>query len=59
MSLTGSVGWQGDIYHTSDFKQLTDEDKGRVFVSDSARKDANFVAMSGIGQHEVERPHWR
>lgn len=53
LSLTGSVGWQGDIYHTSDFKQLTDEDKGRVFVSDSARKDANFVAMSGIGQHEV------
>lgn len=53
LSLTGSVGWQGDIYHTSDFKQLPDEDKGRVFVSDEARKDANFAAMSGIGQHEV------
>ncbi|MED4203257.1 peptidoglycan D,D-transpeptidase FtsI family protein [Neobacillus mesonae] len=53
LSLTGSVGWQGDIYHTSDFKQLPNEDKGRVFVSDEARKDANFAAMSGIGQHEV------
>ncbi|MDN3018629.1 penicillin-binding transpeptidase domain-containing protein [Paenibacillus sp. BSR1-1] len=53
LSLTGSVGWQGDIYHTSNFKQLPDEDKGRVFVSDEARKDSNFAAMSGIGQHEV------
>ncbi|MEH7505005.1 penicillin-binding transpeptidase domain-containing protein [Neobacillus drentensis] len=53
LSLTGSVGWQGDIYHTNDFKQLADEDKGRVFLSEDARKDANFAAMSGIGQHEV------
>jgi cell division protein FtsI/penicillin-binding protein 2 len=53
LSLTGSVGWQGDVYHTSDFEQLADEDSGRVFLSDEARKDANFVAMSGIGQHEV------
>lgn len=53
LSLTGSVGWQGDVYHTSDFKQLVDEDHGRVFVTDQARKDRNFVAMSGIGQHEV------
>lgn len=53
LSLTGFVGWQGDIYHTSDFKQIPDEDTGRVFVSDEARKDSNFAAMSGIGQHEV------
>ncbi|WP_066063976.1 peptidoglycan D,D-transpeptidase FtsI family protein [Neobacillus soli] len=53
LSLTGSVGWQGNVYHTSDFKQLADEDKGRVFLSDDARKDSNFAAMSGIGQHEV------
>ncbi|WP_040207883.1 peptidoglycan D,D-transpeptidase FtsI family protein [Neobacillus jeddahensis] len=53
LSLLGTVGWHGDVYHTSDFKQLADEDNGRVFVSDEARKDANFVAMSGIGQDEV------
>jgi cell division protein FtsI/penicillin-binding protein 2 len=53
LSLTGSVGWQGDVYHTSNFKQLADEDKGRVFLTDDARNDANFVAMSGIGQKEV------
>ena len=39
LSLTGSVGWQGDVYHTSNFKQLADEDKGRVFLSEEARKD--------------------
>jgi penicillin-binding protein 4B len=53
LSLIGSVGWQGDVYHTGNFKQLAGEDKGRVFMSDEARKDPNFVAMSGIGQNEV------
>ncbi|MEH7119045.1 penicillin-binding transpeptidase domain-containing protein [Neobacillus vireti] len=53
LSLTGTVGWQGDVYHSSDFRQLPDEDHGRVFVSDEARKDANMAAMSGIGQNEV------
>ncbi|WP_342043353.1 peptidoglycan D,D-transpeptidase FtsI family protein [Bacillus sp. OTU2372] len=53
LSLTTTVGWQGDVYHTSDFKQLTEEESGRVFVSDEERKDANIAAMSGIGQHEV------
>jgi penicillin-binding protein 4B len=53
LSLIGSVGWQGDVYHTSDFKQLANEDKGRIFLSDEERKDPNYIAMSGIGQHEV------
>ncbi|OIK17035.1 penicillin-binding protein [Bacillus sp. MUM 116] len=53
LSLIGPVGWEGDVYHTSDFKQLGEEEKGRVFQSDNARKDSNYAAMSGIGQHEV------
>ncbi|WP_462412301.1 peptidoglycan D,D-transpeptidase FtsI family protein [Neobacillus sp. Marseille-QA0830] len=53
LSLTGSVGWQGEVFHTSNFKQLADEDKGRVFLSEEARTDSNYVAMSGIGQNEV------
>jgi cell division protein FtsI/penicillin-binding protein 2 len=53
LSLTGGVGWSGDLYHMEDFKQLPDEDTGRVFTSDAARKDANFAALSGIGQNEV------
>lgn len=53
LSLTGTVGWSGDLYHIESFKQLTEEDQGRVFSSDTARKDDNFAALSGIGQHEV------
>jgi penicillin-binding protein 4B len=53
LSLIGPVGWKGDIYHTSNFKQLNEEDKGRVFLTEEEREDRNFVAMTGIGQHEV------
>ncbi|MEH7272561.1 peptidoglycan D,D-transpeptidase FtsI family protein [Neobacillus vireti] len=53
LSLTGTVGWQGEVYHTDNFKQFVDEDKGRVFLTEEAKKDPNFAAMSGIGQHEV------
>ncbi|MFJ5758112.1 peptidoglycan D,D-transpeptidase FtsI family protein [Neobacillus sp. NPDC093182] len=53
LSLTGTVGWKGEVYHTNNFKQLVDEDKGRVFLTEEAKKDANFAALSGIGQHEV------
>ncbi|WP_419956086.1 peptidoglycan D,D-transpeptidase FtsI family protein [Neobacillus niacini] len=53
LSLTGTVGWKGEIYHTNNFKQLVDEDKGRVFLTEEAKGDPNFAAMSGIGQHEV------
>ncbi|MEH7012201.1 penicillin-binding protein 2 [Neobacillus niacini] len=53
LSLTGTVGWKGEVYHTNNFKQLVDEDKGRVFLTEEAKKDPNYAAMSGIGQHEV------
>ncbi len=53
LSLTGTVGWKGEVYHTNNFKQLVDEDKGRVFLTEEAKKDPNFAALSGIGQHEV------
>lgn len=53
LSLTGKTGWEGDIYHFENFKQLKDEDSGRVFLDEEEKKDDNFVALSGIGQHEV------
>ncbi|MCP1159882.1 peptidoglycan D,D-transpeptidase FtsI family protein [Bacillus infantis] len=53
LSLTGKSGWEGDIYHFTDFHQLAREDEGRVFYSEDAKKDSNFVALTGIGQHEV------
>lgn len=53
LSLLGPVTWEGDFYHFDHFKQLQDEQTGRVFLGDDAEKDSNFVAMSAIGQHEV------
>ncbi|PKG24470.1 peptidoglycan D,D-transpeptidase FtsI family protein [Niallia nealsonii] len=53
LSLTQIVGWEGAIYHTKNFKQLQDEEKGRVFLTEEAKKDNNFVALTGIGQNEV------
>lgn len=53
LSITGGTGWRGDIFHLENFKQLQDEENGRIFLSDEARKDKNFAALSGIGQHEV------
>ncbi|WP_079509849.1 peptidoglycan D,D-transpeptidase FtsI family protein [Mesobacillus jeotgali] len=53
LSLTGGAGWTGDIFHLENFSQLRDEEKGRIFRTDEARKDRNFAALSGIGQHEV------
>jgi penicillin-binding protein 4B len=53
LSLTEKTGWEGDIYHFKNFRQLKDEDSGRVFLTEEEKKDDNFVALSGIGQHEV------
>jgi penicillin-binding protein 4B len=53
LGLIGPVGWKGSVFHLNHFKQLQDEEKGRVFLSQDAKKDKNFVAMTGIGQHEV------
>lgn len=53
LSFTGPVGWQGDIYHFEDLKQMPEEEKGRIFLSEEAKRDSNFAALTGIGQHEV------
>ncbi len=53
LAFTGPVGWQGDIYHFEDFKQIPDEESGRVFLNEDAKTDRNFAALTGIGQHEV------
>lgn len=53
LSLSGPVGWQGEVFHTRVFKQLKDEEKGRVFLTAEDRNDPNYVAMAGIGQREV------
>ncbi|WP_071395852.1 peptidoglycan D,D-transpeptidase FtsI family protein [Bacillus tuaregi] len=53
LAFVGPSGWIGDIYHYEAFKQLPEEDHGRVFLSDEARTDRNYAGLTGIGQHEV------
>lgn len=53
LGLLGPVGWKGSIFHLENFSQLPDEEKGRIFLTEEAKKDRNLVSMTGIGQHEV------
>ncbi|WP_316571919.1 penicillin-binding protein 2 [Neobacillus sp. YIM B06451] len=53
LSLTGGVGWEGNVFHFSHFRQLEGEESGRVFLKESEREDDNFVSLTGIGQKEV------
>lgn len=53
LSLIGGVGWVGPVFHLTAFEQLPEEEVGRVFLTEEAKRDNNFVALSGIGQHEV------
>ncbi|MFD2446152.1 peptidoglycan D,D-transpeptidase FtsI family protein [Bacillus sp. CGMCC 1.16607] len=53
LGMNSKVGWEGNIYHFEQFSQLKDEEKGRIFTTEDAKKDKNFVYYSGIGQHEV------
>ncbi|TYS19554.1 penicillin-binding protein 2 [Rossellomorea vietnamensis] len=52
LGLIGDIGWNGSVFHYEDFQQLQ-LDRGRVFINDDERKDANFAAQTGIGQREV------
>ncbi|MEY8342589.1 peptidoglycan D,D-transpeptidase FtsI family protein [Niallia circulans] len=53
LSLTSLVGWRGSVFHSTDFKQFSGEEMGRVFLNEEAKRDKNYVALTGIGQHEV------
>lgn len=53
LSLTGKNGWNGNVFHVKGFQQLPDEDLGRTFLKEEEKKDKNYTAMTGIGQHEV------
>jgi len=53
LSLTGGVGWEGNVFHQAGFRQLPGEERGRIFLNSRERKDANYAALTGIGQREV------
>ncbi|MDQ0214627.1 cell division protein FtsI/penicillin-binding protein 2 [Oikeobacillus pervagus] len=52
LSLTGGVSWKGDFFHFEDFQQFR-EGKANIFGEEKDRKDRNYIAQTGIGQHEV------
>ncbi|WP_409251455.1 peptidoglycan D,D-transpeptidase FtsI family protein [Bacillus sp. SCS-153A] len=52
LGLIGELGWKGTVFHYENFEQLP-IDSGRIFISDEERKEANYVAQTGIGQREV------
>lgn len=53
LTLVNRVGWEGGVFQINQFRQLHGEEQGRVFLSEEAKQDDNFVALSAIGQHEV------
>ncbi|MFO7342706.1 MAG: penicillin-binding transpeptidase domain-containing protein [Bacillaceae bacterium] len=53
LGLLEPVGWRGDVFRLPDFRQLPDEEGGRVFLNDEERRDKNFAALTGIGQKNV------
>ena len=52
LGLLGPNSWEGDVFYIEKFKQFS-QAKGRIFLEESSRTDKNFVAITGIGQHEV------
>ena len=52
LGLLGSASWQGDLFHVKNFEQF-ENDSGRIFIDKDNSIDRNFVAQTGIGQHEV------
>ena len=53
LGLLSTVGWQGRVFHYSNFRQLADEEEGQVFFNEEERYDSNYVAQAGLGQQSV------
>lgn len=53
LGLVNLVGWQGDVYHFENFKQLVDEEKGYLYLNDHERRDRKLARQTGIGQQSV------
>lgn len=51
--LLSPVSWTGRLFNIKQFRQFV-SDEGQVFADDVSRTDHNYVAQTGIGQHEVQ-----
>ncbi|MDL4841460.1 peptidoglycan D,D-transpeptidase FtsI family protein [Aquibacillus rhizosphaerae] len=54
LGLLTSVGWEGDLYHFDNFKQLPEEEEGNVWGNEEDRYVERAIAQTAIGQKEVK-----
>lgn len=47
------AGWQGDVYHETDFKQFPEERKGTIWHDERDKRVPLAVAQTSIGQKDV------
>lgn len=53
LGLIGPVGWQGDVFYFSDFKQLPEERAGRIWGDEKDKQVKKAINQTAIGQKEV------
>ncbi|MFC0270095.1 peptidoglycan D,D-transpeptidase FtsI family protein [Metabacillus herbersteinensis] len=54
LGLLGPVGWQGEVYHYDQFKQLPEEMTGNIWGDEGDKRVQRAVAQTAIGQLDVK-----
>ncbi|MBD1382055.1 peptidoglycan D,D-transpeptidase FtsI family protein [Metabacillus arenae] len=53
LGLIEPVGWQGEIYHYENFRQIPKERKGIIWLDEKEKRVPKAVAQTAIGQKDV------
>ncbi|WP_035434159.1 peptidoglycan D,D-transpeptidase FtsI family protein [Bacillus sp. UNC322MFChir4.1] len=48
-----SVGWEGDVFHTTAFRQLIEEKEGTIWCDERDKNVRKAIAQTAIGQKDV------
>ncbi|WP_171038036.1 peptidoglycan D,D-transpeptidase FtsI family protein [Aquibacillus sediminis] len=54
LGVLGPVGWQGDVFHFNDFRQLPEEEAGKIWGNEQDRYVNRAIIQTAIGQKEVK-----
>jgi penicillin-binding protein 4B len=54
LGLTNQVGWRGDVYHMTDFRQFPEEKSGQIWGDERDKHVAKAIAQTAIGQKNVK-----
>lgn len=54
LGLTEKVGWRGDVFHFTDFKQFPGENEGAIWKNESDKKVPLAISQTAIGQLNVQ-----